>query len=112
MLRPAFDLDRTLRPVAPQAFIAKHWERAPLSIARDDPTYYVPLLPPAEVESLVAAADAAEAPVEFLGEERGPGAPRAPSGSALDRYQRGATIRLKGIQRRWPPLQSDRKSVV
>jgi ribosomal protein L16 Arg81 hydroxylase len=106
MLRPEFDLARTLRPVAPDAFIAEHWERAPLLIARDDPVYYAPLLPPAEVESLVAAAGPAEAPVELLGEERGRGAPDGPSGSALDRYRRGATIRLKGIQRRCPPLRA------
>src|SRR5262245_28781320 len=106
MLRPDFDLSHTLSPVAPEAFIAEHWERAPLSIARDEPGYYAPLLPPAEVESLVESAAAAEAPLELLGEERGQGAPRVPSGSALDRYRRGATIRLKGIQRRCPPLQS------
>jgi ribosomal protein L16 Arg81 hydroxylase len=106
MLCPDFDLARTLRPVAPEVFITEHWERAPLSIARDDPAYYAPLFPPAAVESLVDVAGPADGSVEFLGEERGPGAPGVPSGSVLERYRRGATIRLKGIQRRWLPLQS------
>lgn len=57
------------------------------------------------MEFLVTAVDPAEASVELLGaeRERGSGARRE---TALDRYRRGATIRLRGVQRQWAPLQA------
>jgi ribosomal protein L16 Arg81 hydroxylase len=103
----AFSLADTLYPATPDSFLAEHWERAPLAIARDEPSYYAPLLSPAEVESLVAAADPGEAGVELLGGERERGGPAGGRrDTALDRYRRGATIRVRGVQRRWAPLQA------
>src|SRR5207248_1065825 len=82
-------------------------ERAPLTIARGDHGYYEPLLSIEEAEFLVAAADPADASTELLGKERGRGpAAGGRRDSALDRYRRGATIRLRGVQRRWAPLQA------
>src|SRR5262245_309489 len=107
MTRAAFDLARTLSPLAPEVFLAEHWERAPLTITRVDPGYYAPLISTADVEFLAAASDPAEASVELLGQERERGSPAGGRrDTALDRYRRGATVRLRGVQRRWAPLQA------
>jgi ribosomal protein L16 Arg81 hydroxylase len=107
MRRATANLADALSPVTPEAFLAEYWEQAPLSIERGDPGYYERLLTTEDVESIVAAAGPADASVELLGEGRGPaGAAPGRRDTPFDRYRRGATIRLKGIQRRWAPLQS------
>jgi bifunctional lysine-specific demethylase and histidyl-hydroxylase NO66 len=50
---PRDALALTLDPVDGPAFLAEHWERSPLVVARDDPARFLHLLAPADVERLV-----------------------------------------------------------
>jgi lysine-specific demethylase/histidyl-hydroxylase NO66 len=53
---PADALALTLAPVDAPAFLAEHWERRPLVVARDNPGRFLHLLAPADVERLVCEA--------------------------------------------------------
>jgi lysine-specific demethylase/histidyl-hydroxylase NO66 len=51
--KPADALGLTLEPVAPDVFLAEHWQRRPLVVARGEPGRFDAVLSPADVEHLI-----------------------------------------------------------
>lgn len=48
-----FDLRRLIHPVTPETFFRDHWEKKPLHVARNDPSYFESLLTLAEVDRVI-----------------------------------------------------------
>lgn len=48
-----YSLDWAIAPVSPAAFLAEHFEKAPLRVARNDPAYYGDLLNFADIDRVV-----------------------------------------------------------
>lgn len=116
--RPADALELTLEPVAPEAFLARHWQRRPLFLARDEPGRFDAVLSVADVERLVCQTalrmpafrlvrDGAELPRSSYTTD----IPWRPSGFAatavVDRvaaeHAAGATIVVQGLHLHWHP---------
>lgn len=48
-----FDLRRIIHPVTPETFFAEHWEKKPLHVRRNDPSYYDGLLTLDDVDRVI-----------------------------------------------------------
>ncbi|HEV3378884.1 MAG TPA: cupin domain-containing protein [Thermoleophilaceae bacterium] len=114
---PADALALTLEPVDPAAFLAEHWERRSLIVARDDPERFRPLLSPEDVEHLVCETrirapgfrmvkEGAQIPLAAYTEDIG-WRPGSFSGMAVvervtEEFARGATLVLQALHLHWP----------
>lgn len=107
-----FDLARLLEPISSDVFAREYWERKPLLVQRDDPTYYAPLLTLADVDDILSTSSAHSGQLQVVrdGKER----PLAKNTSGLggtfaeawyDEYRSGSTIVLQALHERWPPLR-------
>jgi Cupin superfamily protein len=112
-------LARVLAPVAADEFLAAHWERKPLFVARDEPARFDHLLSVADAETLVCST-AIRYPAFRLvkaGEKLDvgdytvdlPWRPAAFTGTAdvqrvLAEFDAGATIVLQALHFHWRPL--------
>jgi hypothetical protein len=110
-------LERAVGPVAVEAFLAEHWERAPLVVPRAEEGRFDDLLSARDVERLVTqtglrapafrlvkAGETVSAYTTTL-----PWRPSAFTGVAdvrrvLEEFERGATIVLQGLHHLWLPL--------
>jgi lysine-specific demethylase/histidyl-hydroxylase NO66 len=115
--READALALTLAPVDASEFLADHWERQPLVVARDDPERFRHILAPADVEKLVCETrirapgfrlvkEGAQLPLAGYTEDI---AWRPGSFSATpvvervaDELARGATLVLQALHLHWP----------
>ncbi len=108
-----------LRPIGQDEFLAEHWEKRPLHIARGDAIYYQRMLTKEAVDTLIAtgglrfpalqlARGGGFYPPEAFTRDVRAGANNFTGVPDLDRiraeYQAGATIVLPGLQRGWGPL--------
>ena len=103
---PRMNLDRLLAPVTREEFFARHWEREPLVVARDDAARYHTLLEASDVEFVISSACAQKGSVEVLGDSEAGAMPAAADDAAfvLRAFRRGATVRVYGVQRLWKPV--------
>jgi hypothetical protein len=99
-----------LDPVAPERFLAEHWERRHLFLHRDDPSWYGGLFSFADVDRWMAASQSD--PAELLLLVPPPGSGRKTERKRLrdvtpaqlyNTFAGGNTIVLEGIQKGWPP---------
>ena len=112
-------LGRCIEPVGEAEFLAEHWERRPLVVARDEPGRYDDLLSETEVERLVTSGGLRFPGFRLVkaGEQlavRGyttdiPWRPSSFTGTAdvdrvLAEWERGATIVLQGLHLHRPEL--------
>jgi hypothetical protein len=118
---PASDasLLRAIEPVAPEQFLAEHWERRPLHVGRREPARFDDLLSLRDAERLVTepglrfpafrlvrageklresdyTEDVSWRPVAFTGTARVP--------RVVAEFEAGATIVLQGLHLNWTPL--------
>ncbi|HVE68208.1 MAG TPA: cupin domain-containing protein [Solirubrobacteraceae bacterium] len=116
---PRGALELTLDPVGREEFLARHWERAPLRLARDEAGRFDGLLAVADAEELVCstgirvpafrlARDGTQVPLSGYTEDV-PWSPGRFSGLArVDRvaaeYADGATIILQALHLHWRPV--------
>jgi hypothetical protein len=110
-------LERAIEPFPVEAFLAEHWERAPLAVPRAEEGRFDDLLSVRDVERLVTETGL-RAPAFRLvkaGETVSgyttslPWRPTAFTGVAdvrrvLEEFERGATIVLQGLHHLWLPL--------
>jgi cupin superfamily protein len=117
--RTASSLERSIDPVSSEDFLAEHWERKPLVVARDEEDRFERLLSVSDVERLlcsgglrtpgfrlVKAGEKLEVgsytksiswrPAPFTG--------TADIGRVLSEFEAGATLVLQGLHLTWPPL--------
>lgn len=110
MTHRKLDLDALLSPLGAEEFFADYWERAPLHVRRGGAAAYESLLAAADLGPLVSAALGAEpGAVELLGDPSGEArgfAAVARAEEVDEGYARGASFRVKGIERFWPPALS------
>ena len=112
-------LGRCIEPVGEAEFLAEHWERRPLVVARDEPGRYDDLLSEAEVERLVTSGGLRFPGFRLVkaGEQLAvrdyttdiPWRPTSFTGTAdvdrvLAEWERGATIVLQGLHLHRPEL--------
>lgn len=118
---PASDaaLARAIAPVGADEFLAGHWERRPLHVARGEPGRYDDLLSARDVERLISepglrfpafrlvkagakldprdyTTNLSWRPVPFTGTAETP--------RVLAEFERGATVVLQGLHLSWTPL--------
>lgn len=118
---PASDaaLLRAIAPVGADEFLADHWERKPLHVARGEAGRFDDLLSARDVERLISepglrvpgfrlvkagakldqrayTVDLSWRPVPFTG--------TADTPRVLDEYEQGATVVLQGLHLNWTPL--------
>lgn len=100
------DLDGLLSPTDRSAFFAEHWEQAPLVVQRRQPAYYESLLGGADLDGIVASACSLQpSSVELLRDGRIVECKRDERPADIYRaYRQGHSVRVKGVQRLWPPL--------
>jgi ribosomal protein L16 Arg81 hydroxylase len=115
--READALALTLAPVDASEFLADHWERQPLVVARDDPERFRHILAPADVEKLVCETrirapgfrlvkEGAQLPLAGYTEDIA-WRPGSFSGTPIvervaDELARGATLVLQALHLHWP----------
>lgn len=101
-----------LDPISPDAFAREYWERRPLLVERNDPTYYETLLTLANVDDILSTSSAHSGQLQAVRD--GKGRPLAKNTSGLggtfaeawyDEYRAGSTIVLQALHERWPPLR-------
>jgi ribosomal protein L16 Arg81 hydroxylase len=111
-------LARCLEPVDAETFLAEHWERQPLSIARSQPGRFDDLLSEADVERLVCSTairypglrlvrEGAQIPLSAYTREvswRPPFGHVADAPRVLAEWEAGATIVLQALHVSWHPL--------
>ena len=106
------DLVHLLDPISPDAFAREYWERRPLLVERNDPTYYETLLTLANVDDILSTSSAHSGQLQAVRD--GKGRPLAKNTSGLggtfaeawyDEYRAGSTIVLQALHERWPPLR-------
>jgi ribosomal protein L16 Arg81 hydroxylase len=111
-------LELTLAPVAPDDFLAEHWERRPLRVSRDEPGRFDRVLSRRDAEWLVCSAgarvpafrlarDGVQIPLATYTEDI-PWRPGRFSGLArvervAEHYAQGATIILQALHLHWHP---------
>lgn len=116
--RPAGALSLTLEPVAREAFLAEHWERQPLVLARGEPGRFDGVLSRADAEHLVSATalrvpafrlvkDGAQVPLAQYTDDV-PWRPGSFAGTArvrevAERFADGATLVLQALHLHWLP---------
>lgn len=115
MPRSNAELDFLLAPTTAEEFFARRWEREPLVVARDEPGRFSSLLAWDDLDHVVSTGcdlpnGAGEAPaVEILGDAalvREVEARHAHRlAAAYDAYERGASLRVNGVQQFWKPLR-------
>jgi ribosomal protein L16 Arg81 hydroxylase len=110
---PSFEtLATLLAPATTDEFFLRHWQAAPMHLARHEPSRYARLVTPSDFDFIITlACELRNSSVELLlkGQAWGAyGAPRHPShlSEVFDAYQRGATVRVVGAHRYWKPLWS------
>ncbi len=114
-----FDLESLLSPIPTRDFFSKYWERQPLFVRRQEPTYYGRLMTAADLEGIVSDSDGRYPAIRLAksggyfapevythtikhGDESFVGIPDIKKVS--EEYRRGATIALPAIHRRWKAL--------
>jgi ribosomal protein L16 Arg81 hydroxylase len=119
MRRNEFDLTQVLRPVEADAFFRDYWEKQPLHVARNDPSYYRSLFSLHDLDAVIAFSRP-----KFV--EPGDFKPNGPPKHAYvqgwladdepfptvlyptvaevqQSFLRGKTVILTAVQHRWPP---------
>ena len=112
-------LERSIDPVSAEEFLAEHWERKPLVVAREEDGRFDDLLSIADVERLLCSGglrypglrlvkagakldvptyttDVPWRPAPFTG--------TAEIGRVISEWEAGATLVLQGLHHSWPPL--------
>jgi hypothetical protein len=111
-------LRRCLEPVTAETFLADHWERRPLVVARDEPGRFDELLSEADVERLVCATairypafrlvrEGAQIDVGSYARDlswRPPFTKTVDVTRVLAEWEAGATIVLQALHVNWHPL--------
>jgi ribosomal protein L16 Arg81 hydroxylase len=106
MNTPVIDLESLLSPVGVEEFFARHWEKSPLVIAREEPERFAPLLGVADLDFVLSAAfQAQKSSVELLGATKFPEVPEHVA-QIYEAHRQGATVRVYGAQRYWKPLSA------
>jgi ribosomal protein L16 Arg81 hydroxylase len=113
--RESFDLARLVAPVDVETFARQHWERAPLVVQRDDPSYYDDLLSLDDADHVLTHTSIRSPDVRLvregkevpLGTLRSVGANHSAGGleALYQEYRGGTTIILPFLHERWPPLR-------
>jgi len=113
---PASSLDWLINPIDPRSFKAEYWDKRPLIVKRNDPTYYDGLLSLIDVDHILSASPIRSSHIRAI--RNGKEIPlQLPTGSwmpgnpgSLDclctEYREGATIVLQFLHERWQPLGS------
>jgi ribosomal protein L16 Arg81 hydroxylase len=115
----AHDFATMIAPFDTEAFFRDYWERAPLVILRDDPTYYSRLLSMQDVDYLITSTDLRHPALRVVRNGS-----RVPHGEftynipwssdvfagvldadkVLQEYHGGATLVFEALHRTWKPL--------
>jgi ribosomal protein L16 Arg81 hydroxylase len=101
MARAALTLAYLIDPIDPAEFKRAHWEAAPLTVKREDPSYYDDLLTLADIDNVLALPaprlrilrDGTEIPAERLDPE-----------GVYEHFRDGSTIGLQFVHERIPSL--------
>lgn len=113
------DLSRILYPISLETFFNDYWEKGPLIIERKDNNYYKDLLTMSDVDNIITSTDLKFPEIrlakygtkipsqEYTNTIRIAGVEVSGVASVdkiLIEYQKGATIILQALDRRWKPL--------
>ena len=110
-----FDLERLIQPVTLESFISYYWEKRPLIIARQEPSYHERLLTLADVDHILAHSsirsseirivrNGQDTPLSSLTAE-GANLSEGSLEALYQEYRDGSTIVLLFLQERWPALK-------
>ena len=101
-----FDFDRLIVPLSRGHFFSEYWETKPLRLTRNQPGYYESLITGRDLDYVLSVACSLDrGGVELLGaSEYREGSARKPAGDLIRSYRRGASIRVRGINRYWKPI--------
>jgi bifunctional lysine-specific demethylase and histidyl-hydroxylase NO66 len=112
-------LERSIDPVSTEEFLAEHWERKPLVVAREEDGRFDDLLSIADVERLLCSGGLrfpgfrlvkASAKLEVstytanVPWRPAPFSGTAEIGKVISEWEAGATLVLQGLHHNWPPL--------
>lgn len=104
-------LEDLISPVEPDRFFAEHWEKQRLFVKRGDPDFYRGLFTLEDVDRALHVARSCPEDALSLAYPQGSGkerqqlpAARISREQVYRAYSEGATIRLGGVDRFWPPL--------
>ncbi|MDX6536697.1 MAG: bifunctional lysine-specific demethylase and histidyl-hydroxylase, partial [Gaiellales bacterium] len=115
---PGAELELTLGPVTPEAFLEKHWEREPLVISRNEPDRFETIFSLADAERIACQTairtpairlvrDGATIPASSYTRDRGWSKGSFTGVARVDRvaeeYAAGATIVLHALHLNWHP---------
>lgn len=106
MTPSGFNLDRLIYPVSVAAFREEYWERCPLVIQRDDPSYFAHLLTLQDVERIVRMVEPGTDAMRVVmnGVTLDLGETTLGSEDVFSAYRSGGTIVLHAVDRRCEPL--------
>ena len=112
-------LERSIDPVSAEEFLAEHWERKPLVVAREEDGRFDDLLSIADVERLLCSGGLRHPAFRLVkaGEKLdlssyttsipwrpAPFSDTAEIGTLISEWEAGATLVLQGLHHNWPPL--------
>ena len=102
-----FNLDRLLAPVSAETFFAEYWEKKPLYIPRNDPSYYEGLVSLDRIDALISGGreHGLSLSLSIVDGNNGKAGVREYGGRAIDHdnvysaFADGSTIRTRGMER-------------
>jgi ribosomal protein L16 Arg81 hydroxylase len=105
-----FDLEFLLAPTSLEDFFSRHWERAPLIVARSEPERYAGLLDASDLDYVISNAFAQQkSSVETLGDADATrhleGREPQHVAEIYEAYRRGATVRVNRVHQYWKTLR-------
>lgn len=97
-------IETLIAPLARASFLAEYREKAPLLVARDQPSFYGDLLSLDDVDALLGSADLPAGTVRLLRDGAETPAPGVTRDSAFRHFGSGGTIAINTLERNLPRL--------
>src|SRR5205807_3289259 len=101
-----FNFDSLISPLPSEQFFSEYWETKPLRISRKQCDYYEPLVSGDDIDYMLSVACLLDREgVDLIHDpERREGASEKPAAAVYQAYRRGASVRIRRVDRYWKPL--------
>jgi len=101
-----FNFDSLIAPILPEQFFSEFWETKPLRISRKQCDYYAPLVSGDDIDYMLTVACLLDrGGVDVIHDSKSSeGASERPAAAVYQAYRRGASVRIRGVNRYWKPL--------